>query len=45
LNNLVDLFAVGPAEMNIRLDGLKGKRLAEWRAEWLKLLNPQSKIM
>ena len=38
LNGLVDLFAFGPAEMNARLDRLQGKRLADWRAEWLRLL-------
>lgn len=38
LNHLVELFAFGPAEMNERLDGLKGKRLSEWRTEWLRRL-------
>jgi len=39
LNELIDLFAFGPADMKARLDRLKGKRLSEWRAEWLRLLD------
>ncbi len=38
LNRLLELFAVGPAEMNARLDRLGSKKLSEWRAEWLRLL-------
>jgi len=33
---LVDLFSVPPAETNARLDRLGGKKLAEWRREWLQ---------
>ena len=39
LNELINLFAFGPADMNARLDRLGGKKLSEWRAEWLRLLN------
>jgi hypothetical protein len=39
LNELINLFAFGPADMNARLDRLKGKKLSEWRADWLQLLN------
>jgi hypothetical protein len=35
---LVDLFGVGPADMNARLDSLKGRTLSDWRSEWLRLL-------
>jgi len=39
LNSLVDLFGFSPAEMNVRLDRLSGKKLADWRAEWLRHLS------
>jgi hypothetical protein len=39
LNELINLFAFEPADMNARLDRLRGRKLSEWRAEWLRLLN------
>ena len=36
LNELVALFAVGPAEMDARLDRFKGRKLSEWRSAWLR---------
>jgi hypothetical protein len=38
LNELIDLFAYGPTDMNARLEKLHGKTLAEWRAEWRRLV-------
>jgi len=38
LTTLVDLFGVEPVEAMARLDRLKGRRLADWRAEWLQRL-------
>ena len=38
LNELIDLFSVGPTEMILRLDRLQGKKLADWRTEWLARL-------
>lgn len=38
LTTLVDLFGDGPAETMALLDRLKGRRLADWRTEWLRLL-------
>jgi hypothetical protein len=34
----VDLFGVEPVEAMARIDRLKGRRLADWRAEWLRQL-------
>jgi hypothetical protein len=39
LNELIDLFAYGPAEMNARLERLRGRKLSEWRAEWLQFVH------
>jgi len=38
LNELIDLFGYGPVDMNARLDRFHGKKLSDWRAEWLQLL-------
>jgi len=38
LNELIDLFGYGPADANVRLDKLRGKKLSQWRAEWLEQL-------
>jgi len=39
LDTLVGLFGVGPAEMNARLGALNGRKLSDWRIEWLRRVN------
>jgi len=36
LKTLIDLFDLAPSDMIARLDQLRGKKISEWRSEWLR---------